>query len=159
MKKLLSFLLFIIYGFAFTQNCNYQISIQSENLKETGKFTLNIKNTDTKSFKIRKEIGLCNMRLIDLEFFNEKTKFFEKTNVANKDVDCFTYKDKDFRLKPSKTYVYNIDIKSDFEVLQNTKFFETSNDKKYRFKISFTLDTYDQCGESNNIVTDWIYKN
>ncbi|WP_263004617.1 hypothetical protein [Chryseobacterium edaphi] len=99
------------------------------------------------------------MRLIDLEIFNEDTQSFEKMNLAKKDIDCFTYKDKDFKLKPNKNYVYEVNIKSDFEVMQSTKFFEVFNDRKYRFKISFSLDTYAHCGESNNVVTNWIYKN
>ncbi|MCW3169698.1 hypothetical protein OMO38_14325 [Chryseobacterium sp. 09-1422] len=99
------------------------------------------------------------MRLIDLEIFNEDTQSFEKMNLAKKDIDCFDFKDKSIKLRPAKINVYTVDIKSDFAVLQSTDFFETFNDRKYRFKISFSLDTYAHCGESNNVVTDWIYKN
>jgi len=66
---------------------------------------------------------------------------------------------KDFTLKPNKTYIYDVNIKSDFEVLQGDRFFDTFNDRKYRFKISFPLESYSQCGESNQLITDWIYKN
>lgn len=149
----------MIYSFALAQNCKYQLTINSENLKETGKFKLTIKNTDSQSFKIPKKINLCNMRLIDLEIFNEDTQSFEKMNLAKKDIDCFDFKDKSIKLRPAKINVYTVDIKSDFAVLQSTDFFETFNDRKYRFKISFSLDTYAHCGESNNVVTDWIYKN
>lgn len=149
----------MIYSFALAQNCKYQLTINSENLKETGKFKLTIKNTDSQSFKIPKKINLCNMRLIDLEIFNEDTQSFEKMNLAKKDIDCFDFKDKSIKLRPAKINVYTLDIKSDFAVLQSTDFFETFNDRKYRFKISFSLDTYAHCGESNNVVTDWIYKN
>lgn len=149
----------MISWFAFSQKCNYQIFINSENLKETGKFKLMIKNTDNQSFKIRKEISFCNMRLESLEFYNGETQSFEKINLANKDIDCFTYRDKDFNLKPNKTYTYNINIKSDLEVMQGDKFFDTFNDRKYRFKISFPLGSYSQCGESNQVITDCIYKN
>ena len=149
----------MIYSFALAQNCKYQLTINSENLKETGKFKLTIKNTDSQSLKIPKKINLCNMRLIDLEIFNEDTQSFEKMNLAKKDIDCFDFKDKSIKLRPAKINVYTVDIKSDFAVLQSTDFFETFNDRKYRFKISFSLDTYAHCGESNNVVTDWIYKN
>jgi hypothetical protein len=159
MKKLFSFIIFMSCSFAFAQNCKYQLTINSENLKEKGKFKLTIKNTDSQSFKIPKKINLCNMRLIDLEIFNEDTQSFEKMNLAKKDIDCFDFKDKSIKLRPAKINVYTLDIKSDFAVLQSTDFFETFNDRKYRFKISFSLDTYAHCGESNNVVTDWIYKN
>ncbi|WP_312075311.1 hypothetical protein [Chryseobacterium sp.] len=159
MKKITSFLLLMIGWFVFSQKCNYQIFTNAENLKETGKFKLIIKNTDNKSFKIRKEISFCNMRLESLEFYNEETQSFEKINLANKDIDCFTYKDSDFTLKPSKIYTYEVNIKSDLAVMQSDKFFEAFDDRKYRFKISFPLDSYSQCGESNKVITDWIYKN
>ena len=149
----------MIYSFSFAQNCRYQVAINSENLKAPGKFKLTIVNTDSQSFKIPKKINLCNMRLIDLEIFNEDTQSFEKMNLAKKDIDCLDFKDKSIKLRPAKINVYTVDIKSDFAVLQSTDFFETFNDRKYRFKISFSLDTYAHCGESNNVVTDWIYKN
>lgn len=159
MKKLFSFIIFMSCSFAFAQNCKYQISITSDNLKETGKFKLAIKNTDSQSFKIPEKINLCNMRLIDLEVYNESNKTFEKINLAKKDIDCFDFKDKSINLRPAKTNFYTVDIKSDFTVLQSTDFFETFNDRKYRFKISFPLDSYVRCGESNKLITDWIYKN
>ena len=149
----------MIYSFSLAQICKYQVAFNSENLKQTGKFKLTLKNIDSIFFKIPKEINFCNMRLEDLEFYNENTRSFERMNLANKDIDCFTYKDKNIKLKPNKIYVYHVNIKSDFEVIQSSNFFEIFNDRKYRFKISFYLDTYIQCGESNRLVTDWIYKN
>lgn len=145
--------------FAYTQKCNYLAAVNAENLKQTGKSKLLIKNNDDKSFKIPKEINFCNMRVTELELHNEKTQSFEAFSLAKKDIDCFTYKDKSVSLKPGQTYIYDVNIKSDFEVLQSSKFFEAFNDKKYRFKISFSLDSYDECGESNTLITDWIYKN
>ncbi|WP_131725478.1 MULTISPECIES: hypothetical protein [unclassified Chryseobacterium] len=159
MKKLFSFIIFMIYSSSFAQNCTYQVAINSENLKGTGKFKLTIKNTDSQSFKIPKKINLCNMRLIDLEMYNESKKSFEKINLAKKDIDCFDFKDKSIKLKPAKANIYTVDIKSDLAVLQSTDFFETFNDRKYRFKISFPLDSYARCGESNKLITDWVYKN
>lgn len=159
MKKLIIILFLIINIFAFAQKCNYLTALNAENLKQAGKFKLLIKNNDDKSFKIPKEINFCNMRVTKLEVFNEKTQSFEVFSLAKKDIDCFTYKDKSVSLKPSQTYIYDVNIKSDFEVLQSSKFFETFNDKKYRFKISFSLDSYDECGDSNTLVTGWIYKN
>lgn len=144
---------------AFSQKCRYQTAVYTENFKETGKFKLVIKNTDYQTFKIRKEINFCNMRLKSLELFNEESQSFEKMNFINKDVDCFTYKDKDIKLRPDKEYDYEVNMKSDFAVLQNDNFFETFNDRKYRFKVSFALDSYSQCGESNILITDWIYNN
>ncbi|WP_221177748.1 hypothetical protein, partial [Epilithonimonas hominis] len=153
------FILFISF-IAFSQeHCNYLVTLNSENLKDTGKFKLFIKSTDDKSFRIRKEVNFCNMRLNEFELYDEKTKSFDKIHLGTKDIDCFTYNDKYKKLKPNETYTYNVDIKSDFEVLRNSKFFETYNDRKYRFKISFNLDSYDRCGESNTLITDWIYKN
>lgn len=149
----------MMYSFSLAQNCKYQVIINSENLKQSGKFELTITNADIKSFKIPKEINLCNMRLIDFEIFNKNTQVFEKINLVNKDIDCFDLKDKLLKLRPDKTYVYTIDIKSDFKVLQSTDFFETLNNETYRFKISFPLGDYVKCGASNNLKTDWIYKN
>ncbi|MBW7676862.1 hypothetical protein [Chryseobacterium chendengshani] len=159
MKKLIFILFLNLDLFVFAQNCKYLVTVNADNLKETGKFKLMLKNIDGKFFKIPKEINFCNMRLVDLEFYNEITQSFKKMELSNKDIDCFTYKDKDIKLKPNKIYVYNVNIKSDFEVIQSSKFFEIFNDRKYRFKISFYLDSYIQCGESNRLVTDWIYKN
>ncbi|WP_143884871.1 hypothetical protein [Chryseobacterium binzhouense] len=99
------------------------------------------------------------MRLENLELYNEENQSFEKMNLAKKDIDCFTYKDKDIKLKPNKKYVYEVNMKSDFAVLQNGNFFEAFNNRKYRFKVSFALDSYSNCGESNILITDWIYKN
>lgn len=149
-----------ISTFIFGQNnCQYSVKIKNDNLKNTGLFTLSIMNVGNESFKIPKELNVCNMRLKDLEFFNEETNSFEKMKMGNKDIDCFTYRNKDKNLKPQKTHSYTINIKSDFEVLQNSKFFETSNNRKYRFKLIFSLDSYNRCGESNTLITDWIYKN
>lgn len=159
MKERIIILLLIINIFAYAQKCNYLTAINDENLKQTGKFKLLIKNNDKKSFRISKEVNFCNMRLKELEFFNEKTQSFEAASIAKKDIDCFTYRDKAIKLKSGQTYIYDVDIKSDFEVLQTRRYFETFNDRKYRFKISFSLDSYDECGDSNTLVTDWIYKN
>ena len=159
MKKLIIILFLIINIFAFAQKCNYLTAVNAENLKQTGKFKLLIQNSDDKSFKIPKEIIFCNMRVTKLELYNENTRSFEAFSLAKKDIDCFTYKDKSISLKAGQTYIYDVNIKSDFEVLQSRKFFETFNDKKYRFTISFSLDSYDECGDSNTLVTDWIYKN
>ncbi len=144
--------------FAYGQKCNYLTVVNTENLKQTGEFKLLIKNNDDSSFKISKELNFCNMRLEKLELYNEKNKAFETAHVPKKDIDCFTYHNKSRNLKPGQTYIYDINIKSDFEVLQSTNFFEVFNDKKYRFKLSFSLDSYDRCGESNTLITDWIYK-
>jgi len=149
----------MIYSFSFAQNCEYQVIINSENLKETGKFKLTILSRDTEPFKIPKQINLCNIRLTDLEIYNKTKEAFEKMKLANKDIDCFTFKDKVIKLKSDKTKVYTVDIKSDFETLQETNFFKTLDNEKYRLKISFPLGSYVQCGASNNVKTDWIYKN
>ncbi|MCG2794009.1 MAG: hypothetical protein L6262_10740 [Weeksellaceae bacterium] len=160
MKNIISFILLVMNSIVFSQeHCDYLVTVNSENLKETGKLKLFIKNIDNKSFRIRREINFCNMMLNDFEWYDEKTKSFDKIPLGTKDIDCFLYNDKYKKLKPKETFVYDVDIKSDFEVLRNSKFFETFNDKKYRFKISFNLDTYDRCGESNTLITDWIYKN
>jgi hypothetical protein len=159
MKKLLSSVFIILSWCAFSQKCSYQTLIHSEDLKETGKFKLIIKNTDHKTFKIPKKINFCNMRLESAEFYNKKNQSFEKINPANKDIDCFTYKDREIKLKPNKEHVYEVNMKSDFAVLQSDNFFEAFNDRKYRFKVSFALGSYSKCGKSNKIVTDWIYKN
>lgn len=143
----------------FSQNCRYTVAIHSENFNETGKFKLEIRNTDQKSFKVPKLINLCNIRLIALELYNEKNQIFEKANLANKDIDCFTFKDKSRNLRPDENRVYEVNMKSDFDVLQSKNFFEGFRNRKYRFKISFPLDFSNQCGESNILVTEWIYKN
>lgn len=158
MKSAILILFLLINIFAYGQKCNYQTAVNTENLKQTGRFKLLIKNNDDKSFKISKELNLCNMRLDKLEFYNEKTHAFEAAYMPKKDIDCFTHF-KAINLKPSQTYIYDINIKSDFEVLQSNKFFETFNDKKYRFKLTFSLDSNNRCGESNTLITDWIYKN
>lgn len=159
MKKLIVILFLIVNIFAFAQKCNYQTAVNTENLKQTGKFKLLIKNNNDKSFRIPKEVNFCNMRITELELYNEKAQSFEAFSLAKKDIDCFTYKNKLLNLKLGKTYIYDIDIKSDFDVLQSNKFFETLNDKKYRFKISFFLGSDEECGDSNVLITGWIYKN
>lgn len=159
MKNNFSFLFLIISCFVFSQNCKYSVTVNNDGFEKTGKFTLKIINTDQKPFKIPATINLCNIKLVALEFFNEESQAFEKTNLANKDIDCFTFKDKSKNLRPDKMYVYEINIKSDFEVLQSKNFFDSFKNRKYRFKISFPLDSYNQCGESNVLITEWIYKN
>ena len=160
MKKSAIILLLVMNLLVFAQeNCQYSVTINSDRLKETGVFQLTIKNVGDKSFKIRREINFCNMLLNDLEYYNEKTNQYEKMYRAKKDIDCFTYRDKSKTLKPQKSYNYDVNIKSDFEVIQSENFFDTFNDIKYRFKISFYLDSYDVCGDSNDLFTDWIYKN
>jgi hypothetical protein len=159
MKKLIIILFLTINIFAYAQKCNYLAAVNAEHVKQTGKFKLLIKNKDDRSFKIRKEVNFCNIRVTELELYSEKNQSFEAFSLAKKDVDCFTYKDKSIVLKPGQTYIYDVNIKSDFEVLQSNNFFETFNDRKYRFKISFSLDSYDECGDSNTLITDWIYKN
>ncbi|SDI51229.1 hypothetical protein [Chryseobacterium jejuense] len=159
MKSAILILFLLINIFAYGQKCNYQTAVNTENLKQTGRFKLLIKNNDEKSFKISKELNLCNMRLEKFEFYNEETQTFEAAHMPKKDIDCFTYSSKAINLKPSQTYIYDINIKSDFEVLQSNKFFETFNDRKYRFKLTFSLGSYDRCRGSNTLITDWIYKN
>lgn len=160
MKNLLFILLCSFHCLVLAQeNCKYSVEINSKNLKETGKFKLSIKNIGLKAFKISKEINFCNMYLVNLEYFNEKSKNYEKMKLAHKDVDCFTYRNKNKNLRPNHIYVYDVDIKNDLEVLQHDNFFGIFNDIKYRFKVSFSMESYDKCGEYNNLTTDWIYKN
>ncbi|MXS71082.1 hypothetical protein GSF70_07620 [Flavobacteriaceae bacterium W22] len=135
------------------------MTVNNEGFNETGKFNLKIKNIDQKSFKIPKIINFCNIRLVALEFYNEESQAFEKANLGNKDIDCFSFKDKSRNLQPDKIHFYEVNMKSDFEVLQSEKFFDSFKNRKYRFKISFPLDSYTQCGESNILTTEWIYKN
>lgn len=158
MKNLILLFCLSFNFFVLAQHCNYQVTVNSDNLKETGKIKLFIKNTDNKNFKVPKEINFCNIYLIDLEYFNMKTNQYEKMQRAKKDIDCFTHNNKKVKLKPGKTYVYDIDIKDVFEILQHNNFFETFNDIKFRFKISFPLESNNRCGESNTLLTDWIYK-
>ncbi|MDR2236079.1 MAG: hypothetical protein LBE92_08145 [Chryseobacterium sp.] len=159
MKKAILILFLMINIFAYGQECNYLAAVNTENLKQTGQVKLLIKNEGDKSFKIHKELNFCNMRLEKLEFYNEKTKVFEAAAMSKKDIDCFTYQDKNINLKPGQTYIYDVNIKSDFDILQKNRFFETFNDKKYRFKLTFSLGSNKNCGESNYLITDWIYKN
>lgn len=139
------------------ENCQFSVIINSDKLKETGVFQLVIKNTGDKSFKVPKKINLCNIRLENLELLNKENGNYEKMKMANKDIDCFKYEKRKI-IKPNKIYKYIVDIKSDFDVMQANNFFDTFNDKTYRFKISFYLDFDNQCGDSNNLITDWIYK-
>jgi hypothetical protein len=97
------------------------------------------------------------MKIVDLEFFNDRTQSFEKMERTEKDIDCFTYKDKLKKIKPNKMHTYEVDLKSDFDVVLNENSFEIFNDRKYRFKISFAFNHYQDCGE--NLLIDWIYKN
>lgn len=159
MKKLTLILFLMVNIFAFGQKCNYTTAVNSENLKQTGRFKLLIKNTDKKAITIGKELNFCVMRLEKLEFYNEKTSAFEAAVIPKKDIDCFTYHNKNIKLKPEQTYIYDIDIKSDLDVLQSNRFFEGANERKYRFKLIFSVDSYDRCEESNTLITDWIYKN
>ncbi len=159
MKNNFSFLFLIINCFLFSQNCKYTVNVNNEGFNETGKFNLKITNIDQKSFKIPKIINFCNIRLVALEFYNEESQAFEKANLANKDIDCFAFKDKSRNLRPNKNHFYEVNMKSEFEVLQSEKFFDSFKNRKYRFKISFPLDSYTQCGESNTLTTEWIYKN
>lgn len=159
MKKTILFFLLLISFFAFAQeHCNYSVTINSDSLKETGKFKLSVKNIGNKSFIIPKEINICNIILFYLDVFNEKTQTFEKMSERLGNADCFGYDYKYKKLKPSKTYTYEVNIKSDFESLQQRNFFETFNDRKYRFKIGFPLHS-DKYGNRNFLTTDWIYKN
>lgn len=155
-KQILFFLLFVNF-FAFAQeNCKYSVTVNSDNLKQTGKFKLTIKNTDNQFFKIPRNLNLCEIRLVDLEFFNEESQSFEKTKGQTADIDCLYVKPR--KLKPNKTYVYEVNIKSDFDTMLKKGFFEKWNDKKYRFKLSFYLNGSKNkyCG---SLITDWIYKN
>lgn len=145
----------MIYSFSFAQNCKYQVTINSENLKEKGKFKLTIVNTDSQSFQIPIKINLCNMRLVDLEFFNDATQTFEKKTLSNKDIDCFK-PDIMKKLKPNKTFIYTVNMQSDLDVIERINFFKDHKNSKYRFKISFAINNYKNCGALN---TDWIYKN
>ena len=154
--KILSLFLICISTIVFGQtNCRYSVKINNDHLKDTGYFTLSVTNTGSGSFKIPKKTDLCNIRLIELELFNNKTQTYEKMSLANKDIDCFK-PDKMKNLKSNKTFKYKVNIKSDFEVLENVNFFEEHNNLKYRFKISFPLNKYKNC---ENLITDWIYKN
>lgn len=96
------------------------------------------------------------MRMVDFELFNEETQLFEKINRTENDIDCFTYSDKLKKNKPDKTYTYQVNLKSYFDIIWNEHFFEDFNDRKYRFKISFAFHDYHNHGE--NLLTDWIYR-
>lgn len=152
MKKLTLFLLFINF-FVFGQKSCYEYTTiaKTDQLEKTGKFRLIIKNIGNESFKIPKQINMCNMRIVDLEIFNDHNQSFEKMGRTEKHIDCFTYQDKLKKIKP------NVTLKSDFDVVVNENFFETFSNRKYRFKISFAFNHYQSCGE--NLMTDWIYKN
>ncbi len=97
------------------------------------------------------------MRIVDLEIFNDHNQSFEKMERTEKDIDCFTNQDKLKKIKPNKMHVYEVNLKSVFDVILSKKFFETFNNRPYRFKISFAFNHYKDCGE--NLITDWIYKN
>jgi len=160
MKNLILFFLFLIGFYAFAQEgCQYIVKVNADGLKETGKIRLFIQNTGKETFKVSEKLNFCNIRLADLESFNQDTQSFEKLNISQKDIDCFKYQDKSKSLKPDKAYTYIIDIKSDFEILLNKSFFDVFRNKRYRFKISFALDSYKLCRKSNTLITDWIYKN
>lgn len=160
MKKLILFFLFLASFYNYAQEgCQYLVNVYADDLKETGRIKLFIKNTGKETFRERKEINFCNMRVVDLESFNYDTQSFEKVRNTKKDIDCFTYRDKSKTLKSGKTHIYDIDIKSDFKILVNDSFFDSLKNKKYRFRISFALDSYKRCGNSNMMITDWIYKN
>lgn len=159
MKKQILFFFLFIYFFVFPQkHCKYLVTVLNDSLRQKGSLKIIIKNIDENSFYLPKKISLCNMRLEDLEIFDEVKKKYIEMNHSKKDIDCFTFRNREKKLKPSKTYVYNINIKSDFEVLLHHGFFEKYNNQKYRFKLSFSLDTYERCGASNTLITDWIYK-
>lgn len=157
MKKLTLFILFINF-FVFGQKSCYQYTTiaNTDQLEKTGKFQLIIKNIGNESFKIPKQINMCNMRIVDLEIFNDHNQSFEKMERTEKDIDCFTYQDKLKKIKPNKMHVYDVNLKSDFNVVVSENFFETFSNRKYRFKISFAFNHYQGCGE--NLMTDWITK-
>lgn len=160
MKSLILFFLFLTSFYTYAQErSQYMVNVYADDLKETGRIRLFIKNTGKEPFKVSKELNFCNMRLADLESFNYDAQSFEKVGNTKKDIDCFTYRDKSKSLKSGKTYMYDIDIKSDFKILVNDSFFDALKNKKYRFRISFALDSYKRCGNSNMLITDWIYKN
>ncbi|MDQ0591758.1 hypothetical protein QFZ37_000127 [Chryseobacterium ginsenosidimutans] len=85
MKKLIVFFLCTNF-FVFGQKSCYQYvtTAKTDQLKKTGKFELVIINTGNESFKIPKKINLCNMRIVDLEFFNDATQSFEKLERTEK---------------------------------------------------------------------------
>lgn len=158
MNKLILFFVFISCFVSGQKSCcQYVTAAKTDYLKSTGKFELIIKNTGDESFKVPKEINFCNMRMVDFEFYNDETQLFEKVKRTENDVDCFTYRDKLKRIKPNKTHTYQVNLKSYFDVIWSEYFFESFNDKKYRFKISFAFNDYHNRGK--NLMTDWIYKN
>ncbi len=158
MKKLILFFVFISCFFSGQKSCcQYVTDSKTNYLKSTGKFELIIKNTGNESFKVPKEINFCNMRMVDFEFFNDETQLFEKVKRTEKDIDCFTYWDRLKRIKPNKIHTYQVNLKSYFDVIWSESYFESFNDRKYRFKISFAFNDYHNRGE--NLMTDWIYKN
>ena len=152
MKKLILFFL-LIDSFVFGQKNNYSIAVYADKLKETGKLKLIVKNRGDESFKVPKKLNFCTMRIVDLEFFNNEIQSFEKIKRTAKDIDCFASPDKFKKIKPYKIYKYEVDIKSDFNIIQSENFFEVLNQSKYRFKIHFASEN----GEI--LITDWIYKN
>ncbi|WPO83211.1 hypothetical protein SD427_02375 [Chryseobacterium sp. JJR-5R] len=157
MRKLILFSVFINCFVSGQKSCcQYLTASKTSYLKSTGKFELNIKNTGNEFFKVPKEINFCNMRMVDFELFNEETQLFEKMNRTENDIDCFTYSDKLKKIKPDKTYTYQVNLKSYFDIIWNEHFFEDFNDRKYRFKISFAFHDYYNRGE--NLLTDWIYR-
>ncbi len=158
MRKLILFSVFINCFVSGQKSCcSYLTASKTSYLKSTGEFELNIKNIGNESFKVPKEINFCNMRIVDFELFNEETQLFEKMNRTENDIDCFTYSDKLKKIKPDKTYTYQVNLKSYFDTIWSGHFFENFNDRKYRFKISFAFHDYHNRGE--NLLTDWIYRN
>lgn len=143
----------MINSFVFAQENTYLITVHSEKLSETGKLEMIVNNRGNKSFNVPEKLNFCTMRIVDLELFNNEIQAFEKIKRTEKDVDCFDSRDTFKAIKPKKIYTYEIDIKSDFNAIQNENFFENLNHSKYRFKIYFLTEN------GKTIMTDWIYKN
>ena len=137
MKQIFIFLLIFKGTFFFSQeselkSCNVKYQIDTTNLNKSGFFKLQITNLESNKLKIPRIFSMMRIQVQNLEKYDRELQKFTKKN-SFVDVNCTKCNEKQFKLKPNETFVYNLHINNLYLVEKKLNHYHT----KYKFNLFF----------------------
>lgn len=141
MKQIVIFLLIFKCTFFLSQeselkSCKVKYQIDTTDLNKSGFFKLQITNLESIKLKIPRTFSMMRIQAQNLEKYDGKLQKFSKEENSFVDVNCTKCNEKQFRLKPNETFVYNLDI-------NNLYLVEKLNHKHTKYKFNLFFDSID----------------
>ena len=138
MKQIFIFLLIFKGTFFFSQeselkSCNVKYQIDTTNLNKSGFFKLQITNLESNKLKIPRIFSVMRIQVQNLEKYERELRKFTKEKNSFVDVNCTKCNEKQFKLKPNETFVYNLHINNLYLVEKKLN----QPNAKYKFNLFF----------------------